>query len=66
LARQIDLHTKKKSHPWPEKAPNGSDAEAISMVTSSYVARRTPDVRHPDAIGCVTTHSQCTYLRTRR
>jgi hypothetical protein len=28
----VGLHTKKKSHPWPEKAPNGSDAEAISMV----------------------------------
>jgi hypothetical protein len=34
------LHTKKKSHPWPEKASNGSDAEAISMVASSYVAEQ--------------------------
>jgi hypothetical protein len=34
------MPTKKKSHPWPEKASNGSDAEAISMVTSSYVAEQ--------------------------
>jgi hypothetical protein len=35
-----NMPTKKKSHPWPEKASNGSDAEAISMVTSSYVAEQ--------------------------
>jgi hypothetical protein len=52
-----------KSHPRPEKAPNGINAAAINGL-AGLRCRTKLQGRHSDVIGCARTFSQCTHSRT--
>ncbi len=56
--------TNEKSHPRPEKAPNGINAAAI-YGRVSLRCRTKLEGRHSDVIGCARTVSPCTCLRTK-
>ena len=65
LQNTANRPTNEKSHPWPEKAPNGIHALAISGRLSLRYRTKSLGYR-PDVIGCAKTLSSRTYSRTAR